>query len=145
MPKLFGELRNRYLLREGGYTRVTRTEPKNPFDQAESAILEFVDGPKDSRFMMTAKALARDRSLGRQSTPLTLQNAKKVTQFRGEKDLEAMVQRFVLLQTSDALEEKDSAEAAQMAARERTKVQGLAQDLTPESVKQAAREEAKQQ
>lgn len=95
--------------------------------------------------MMTAKALARDRSLGRQSTPLTLQNAKKVTQFRGEKDLEAMVQRFVLLQTSDALEEKDSAEAAQMAARERTKVQGLAQDLTPESVKQAAREEAKQQ
>ena len=101
LPKLFGELRNRYLAREGGYTRVTRTEPKNAYDQGESAVLEFVDGPKDSRFMMTAKAIARDRVLGREPTPLTMKNARKVTQFRGEQDLEDMVRRFVALQTTE--------------------------------------------
>ncbi|GJN70842.1 hypothetical protein PLIIFM63780_002565 [Purpureocillium lilacinum] len=102
LPKLFGELRSRYLPREGGYTRVTRTEPKNTYDQGESAILELVDGPKDSRFMMTAKTVARDRMLGRQATPLTRQNIKKVTQFRGEEDLENMVQRFMALETGES-------------------------------------------
>lgn len=81
---------------------MTRTEPKNTYDQGESAILELVDGPKDSRFMMTAKTVARDRMLGRQATPLTRQNIKKVTQFRGEEDLENMVQRFMALETGES-------------------------------------------
>ncbi|KAK9445639.1 Ribosomal protein L17 [Metarhizium brunneum] len=131
MPKLFGELRNRYLTREGGYTRVVRTEPKNTYDQGESSILEFVDGPKDSRFMMTAKTIARDRLLGRESTPVTAQNIKKVTQFRGEKDLEAMVQRFLALQTSDvaAAEEGHSEEAARIAGEESSRAQELAAEV----------------
>ncbi|KAF5230382.1 hypothetical protein FANTH_13871, partial [Fusarium anthophilum] len=90
LPKLLGELRNRYLTREGGYTRVVRTESKNTYDQGESAILEFVDGPKDSRFMMTAKTVARDRMLGQEHTPVTRTNIKKVTQFRGEVPFEEM-------------------------------------------------------
>ncbi|EXV02180.1 ribosomal protein L17 [Metarhizium robertsii] len=131
MPKLFGELRNRYLTREGGYTRVVRTEPKNTYDQGESSILEFVDGPKDSRFMMTAKTIARDRLLGRESTPVTAQNIKKVTQFRGEKDLEDMVQRFLALQTSDvaAAEEGHSEEAARIAGEESSRAQELAAEV----------------
>ncbi|KFG88079.1 50S ribosomal protein L17 [Metarhizium anisopliae] len=131
MPKLFGELRNRYLTREGGYTRVVRTEPKNTYDQGESSILEFVDGPKDSRFMMTAKTIARDRFLGRESTPVTAQNIKKVTQFRGEKDLEDMVQRFLALQTSDvaAAEEGHSEEAARIAGEESSRAQELAAEV----------------
>lgn len=131
MPKLFGELRNRYLTREGGYTRVVRTEPKNTYDQGESSILEFVDGPKDSRFMMTAKTIARDRLLGRESTPVTAQNIKKVTQFRGEKDLEDMVQRFLALQTSDvaAAEEGYSEEAARIAGEESSRAQELAAEV----------------
>lgn len=118
-----------------------RTEPKNTYDQGESSILEFVDGPKDSRFMMTAKALARDRLRGRDSTPLTLQNRKKVTQFRGDEDLERMVQRFMTLETADdggAVPEARNAEATEMAERESAAVQGMAAGIVPESAKKTA-------
>ncbi|KAJ4856094.1 ribosomal protein l17 domain-containing protein [Trichoderma breve] len=136
MPKLFGELRNRYLTREGGYTRVVRTEPKNTYDQGESAILEFVDGKKDSRFMMTAKTLARDRLLGRSSTPVTLQNVKKVTKFRDEKELEEMVQRFMILSTEgEGAVEAQSVESAKLAEKEGAAAEVMAGDIVPESAK----------
>lgn len=83
LPKLFGELRQRYLERPGGYTRVLRTEPKSTYDQGASAILELVDGPKDMRFAMTAAAVARDRALGHTSNELTLKNRAKVLRYRG--------------------------------------------------------------
>ncbi|KAG5960684.1 hypothetical protein E4U13_001190 [Claviceps humidiphila] len=138
VPKLFGELRERYLARDGGYTRVTRTEPKNTYDQSESSILEFVDGPRDSRFMMTAKTLARDRLTGRQPTPLTMHNAKKVTAFRGQADLDAMVKRFEELlqkktpdmtevaEAGTATDDNDhSREVSKMADREQAKVKDM--------------------
>lgn len=59
-----------------------RTEPKSRYDQAPSAILELVDGPKDMRFAVTAAAVARDRMLGKQHTDLTRKNIEKVTRFR---------------------------------------------------------------
>lgn len=96
MPKLFGPLRERYMSREGGYTRVVRTEPRNPKDQAESAILEFVDGAKDTKFMMTAKTIARDALLGRKPTPLTLVNMRKVTKFRSKEELTDMANAFMI-------------------------------------------------
>ncbi|KAL6856467.1 putative ribosomal protein YmL8 [Trichoderma novae-zelandiae] len=146
LPKLFGELKNRYLTREGGYTRVVRTEPKNTYDQGESAILEFVDGKKDSRFMMTAKTLARDRLLGRRSTPVTLQNVKKVTKFRDEKELEEMVQRFMILSTegegaaaTGEADEAQSAESARMAEKEGAAAQAMAEGIVPESVRSGKR------
>ncbi|RDA90803.1 hypothetical protein CP533_0512 [Ophiocordyceps camponoti-saundersi (nom. inval.)] len=98
IPKLFNEIRTRYVDREGGYTRVLRTESKKSWDQAECAVLEFVDGKRDSRFMMTAKAVARDRILGRLSTPVTQKNVKKVTQFRSMEDFQRMVERFIVLE-----------------------------------------------
>ncbi|KAA6410594.1 MAG: 50S ribosomal L17 [Lasallia pustulata] len=61
LPKLFSTLRDRYAARPGGYTRVLRIEPLKP-DSAPSAILELVDGPRDMRFAMTAKTLARERA-----------------------------------------------------------------------------------
>lgn len=72
----------------------------NTYDQAETAILEFVDGPRDSRFMMTAKTVARDRLLGQDHTDMTLNNIKKVTQFRGEPEFEAMVERYMAKNSS---------------------------------------------
>lgn len=93
MPKLFSELRERYLNRPGGYTRVLRIEPLKE-DQAPSAILELVDGPRDIRFAMTAKTLVRERATEDGIVrPLTAKNIKKVTQFRpgGEEDLERTV------------------------------------------------------
>ena len=40
-----------------------RIEPRNRnHDQAPSAILELVDGPKDMRFALTAKTIVRERA-----------------------------------------------------------------------------------
>ncbi|KAF2471570.1 50S ribosomal protein L17 [Lindgomyces ingoldianus] len=94
VPKLFGPIRDRYLKRPGGYTRVLRVEPIKE-DQAESAILELVDSRRDMRFAMTAKTLAR---LGKDEeiNEVTARNVKKVTQFRknGVAQLRGMVERM---------------------------------------------------
>lgn len=93
MPKVLGELKERYAERPGGYTRVLRTEPKDQYSQAASAILELVDGPKDMRFYMTAAAVARDKELGRPHSDLTRKNMEKVTRYRenGEKEFNDLV------------------------------------------------------
>ncbi|KAF5002302.1 hypothetical protein FDECE_10658 [Fusarium decemcellulare] len=147
LPKLLGELRTRYLNREGGYTRVVRTESKNEYDQGESAILEFVDGPKDTRFMMTAKTVARDRMLGRQHTPVTRTNIKKVTQFRGVEPFEEMVQKFMVLKSNEEngpVRDENSlaeAEAEQTADANAERAKTMAAGIVPESVRKAAEEQ----
>ncbi|KAJ5151865.1 54S ribosomal protein L8 [Penicillium capsulatum] len=114
IPKLFGPLRERYAERPGGYTRVLRIEPKQkyeyysvpkgdknavaerkPHDQAPSAILELVDGPKDMRFALTARTVARQRENGNDFlNQLTAMNVRKVTRFRagGIEALEEAIQ-----------------------------------------------------
>jgi large subunit ribosomal protein L17 len=99
LPKVFGELRERYETRAGGYTRVLRTEShKN--DAAESAILSLVDGPRDIRFAMTAKAIARHQANDEPLSELTSLNMHKVTKFRkgGEEELAAAVEKMSLHQ-----------------------------------------------
>ncbi|KAI1331730.1 ribosomal protein L17 [Xylariaceae sp. FL0255] len=96
IDKVFGELRQRYVDRPGGYTRVLRTEPKSAYDQGESAILQFVDGPRDMRFAMTAAAVARDKAMGYEHNEMTLKNRAKVLRYRGkngEAQFEEMVRR----------------------------------------------------
>ncbi|EAL90270.1 hypothetical protein KXW98_005507 [Aspergillus fumigatus] len=100
LPKLFGTLRERYAERPGGYTRVLRVEPKKD-DQAPSAILELVDGPKDMRFAMTARTVARQRAQGLETlNELTTLNVHKVTRFRkgGVEDLEKAIKRLEIEQ-----------------------------------------------
>jgi large subunit ribosomal protein L17 len=94
VPKLFGPIRERYASRNGGYTRVLRIEPMKE-DQAESAILELVDGPKDLRFAMTAKTLAQTPT-NMQFNDRTAENVRKVTRFRegGVEQLRDMVSRM---------------------------------------------------
>ncbi|KAF4990425.1 mitochondrial ribosomal 8 [Fusarium heterosporum] len=146
LPKLLGELRNRYLTREGGYTRVVRTESKNTYDQGESAILEFVDGPKDSRFMMTAKTVARDRMLGKDHTPVTRTNIKKVTQFRGEDPFEEMVQKFMVLKANDnTVSTRDESSLAEVEAekaldKNAERAKEMAAGIVPESVRRASQQ-----
>lgn len=145
LPKLLGELRDRYLTREGGYTRVVRTEPKNTYDQGESAILELVDGPRDSRFMMTAKTVARDRMQNRRTTPVTAQNIKKITQFRGTEDFERMVRRFMQrgaqadeqnrLQEEDVKDEEVDAAAEALDREEGIAAKKMAKRIVPDSVR----------
>ncbi|KAH8782582.1 ribosomal protein L17 [Hyaloscypha finlandica] len=95
LPKLFGPLRERYADRPGGYTRVLRIEPLKS-DQAPSAILELVDGPKDMRFAMTARTVATLRKQGRPINEMTERNIEKVTRYRedGQRELERMVKRM---------------------------------------------------
>jgi hypothetical protein len=102
MPKLFNELKTRYATREGGYTRVLRTEPKKK-DQAPSAVLELVDGPRDMRFAATAATVARDRALGREHNVLTRRNIAKCLRYRpdGEAAFEAMVARTAALNLAE--------------------------------------------
>ena len=95
IPKIFGPLRERYQDRPGGYTRVLRIEPMKE-DQAPSAILELVDGPKDVRFALTAKTIANLREKGHKINDMTAANIMKVTRYRpqGEDELESMVEKF---------------------------------------------------
>lgn len=65
-----------------------------------------MDGPKDMRFAMTARTLARQRSIADERekegkvlwgmNDITAMNIKKVTRFRqgGEEELEKMVEKF---------------------------------------------------
>ncbi|KAI4245318.1 MAG: hypothetical protein L6R42_010225 [Xanthoria sp. 1 TBL-2021] len=97
LNNLFTTIRARYLHRPGGYTRVLRIEPLNKHhDQAPSAILELVDGPKDMRFHMTAKTLVRERASEEGVRELTAKNVHKVTRYRdnGMEELEKEVRRM---------------------------------------------------
>ncbi|KAF2100919.1 ribosomal protein L17 [Rhizodiscina lignyota] len=108
VPKLFGELRERYQERPGGYTRVLRIEPLKE-DQAPSAILELVDGPKDTRFATTALAIMRQRDEELPMTDLTAQNISKVTRYRkdGDQQLENLIDEFTDLGLGEADEERE--------------------------------------
>ncbi|KAH7125160.1 ribosomal protein L17 [Dendryphion nanum] len=94
VPKIFREIGPRYANRPGGYTRVLRIEPIKE-DQAASAILELVDGPKDLRFAMTAKTLA-SRPEEEPLNEITAKNVEKVTRYRenGMEDLRNMVEEL---------------------------------------------------
>lgn len=102
VPKLFGAFRERYADRPGGYTRVLRIEPLKS-DQAPSAILELVDGPKDIRFAMTARTIATTRKEGRGINEMTARNIEKVTKYRrnGEEELEKMVESLGKVKIGD--------------------------------------------
>jgi large subunit ribosomal protein L17 len=123
MPKLFGEtpqfpgalpegqvsLRERYANRSGGYTRLLLCEPLKP-DAAPSAILSLVDGPKDIRFAMTARTIARERSEGRTTlSEMTAVNMRKVTRYRedGDEALELEVKRQAQYMSKDKQPEEN--------------------------------------
>lgn len=78
-----------------------RIEPLKE-DQAPSAILELVDGPKDMRFAMTARTIAKAQAAGRKINDMTAANIHKVTRFRktAEKDLEEMVEKFAEMEAA---------------------------------------------
>jgi large subunit ribosomal protein L17 len=69
-------------------------------DQAPSAILELVDGPKDMRFAMTARTLAKVEKEGKEVNDMTAKNIQKVTRFRagGERALRQMVEKMSKLE-----------------------------------------------
>jgi large subunit ribosomal protein L17 len=65
-------------------------------DQADSAILELVDGPRDMRFALVARTLAYRMRNKLPLNDLTKLNVKKVTQFRqdGAQQLKELTEKF---------------------------------------------------
>lgn len=111
IDKVFGSLAQRYKNRPGGYTRILQCEPlKN--DQARSAILCLVDGPKDMRFNMTARTLLRQQEEGLPMNEITAMNIRKVTRFRndGVTALTEAVKNLKIEKREQASKEKDEAE-----------------------------------
>jgi len=107
IDKVFGELAKRYADRPGGYTRLLLSEPLKD-DQAQSAILSLVDGPKDMRFNMTARALLRQQKEGLPMNEITATNIRKVTRFRkrGVEDLAKEVEQLKISKAEQEVEEK---------------------------------------
>lgn len=58
MPKLFDELATRFQNRQGGYTRIQRIG-KRYGDNAPMAVIEYIDGPTDTKKEMVISTLAR--------------------------------------------------------------------------------------
>jgi len=58
-PKVFSTLATRYAQRAGGYTRVHKYGHRQG-DNAPHAVVELVDGPRDLRFEMAARAAGWD-------------------------------------------------------------------------------------
>ncbi|KAG4302051.1 hypothetical protein PCANB_001942 [Pneumocystis canis] len=83
IPKLYEVLKKRFSDRPGGYTRVLRL-PSRKSDSAPMAVLEYIDGPKDTRFLMIVKTIIRNENLNQRMSKMTIKNIKKVTRFRKE-------------------------------------------------------------
>lgn len=77
LPKLFGELSERYKDRTGGYTRVLRLENRIG-DNAPQSILELVGGKRDMKLAITARAVARQETLGHELDEMTRINVEKI-------------------------------------------------------------------
>ncbi|KAF7723649.1 hypothetical protein EC973_001791 [Apophysomyces ossiformis] len=58
VPKLFGELAERFAQRQGGYTRIQRIGNRYG-DNAPMAVIEYIDGPNDLKLQTVSKTLAR--------------------------------------------------------------------------------------
>lgn len=95
LPKLFTTLSERYAARPGGYTRLQRYGNRQG-DNAPLAILSLVDGPRDLKFEMAARAVGvesvrRGMRKGEQALggaweglrEFTARSADKVLKYRG--------------------------------------------------------------
>ncbi|TXT16013.1 hypothetical protein VHUM_00516 [Vanrija humicola] len=89
MPKLFGTLAERYADRPGGYTRITKFG-RRPGDYAPVALVSLVDGPRDIKFELTARAAARDFDTSK-LRDRTAQAVDKVLKYRGEEGKQEFV------------------------------------------------------
>lgn len=95
LPKLFGELKDRYNSRVGGFTRVLRLEPRLG-DNAEQSIVELVDGKREMKFWMTARIVARLEKQGLELDELTKHNVEKLIKNRpnGSEEFTQLVERM---------------------------------------------------
>lgn len=91
LPKLFTTLSARYSDRPGGYTRIHKFGRRFG-DNAPHAIVSLVDGPRDIKYEMTARATGRERAMG-EEREMTGRNREKVLKYRSEEGVRAFEQK----------------------------------------------------
>jgi hypothetical protein len=98
---------------------VLRVEPKKE-DQAPSAILEFVDGPRDMRFHLAARTLAYRMRRDLPMNDVTRLNVRKATRYRpdGVEELRLLVREFVEAEERAESGEEGEVEALRAAEEE---------------------------
>lgn len=105
LDKLFTVYRDRYMSRPGGYTRIHKYGYRQG-DHAPHAILELVDGPRDLKFAMTARAVGRETAslfVSEQSehrlrggTKQAVQQVLKYRDEQGKKAFEKLAQEHAV-------------------------------------------------
>lgn len=109
IPKLFGELAQRFASRQGGYTRVQRIGNRYG-DNAPMAVIEYIDGPTDLKREMTVKTLAATfAKTGQQMS------VKEISESTGLP--KAVVRDLKKLQFTNSIETLDEAVSKEMASR----------------------------
>ncbi|CAN6639231.1 large ribosomal subunit protein bL17m [Trichomonascus vanleenenianus] len=93
LPKLFDDLAKRYKDRTGGYTRVLKLEARQG-DNAPQSILELVGGPRDMRFSMTARVVARLEEQGQPIDMMTQKNIDSILKYKTEDQFRAEVAKM---------------------------------------------------
>jgi len=90
LPKVFETLAARYAKRPGGYTRIHKFGHRQG-DNAPHAVLELVDGPRDLKFEMAARATGWDVL----SSRLETRSARALVQggVGGAEEIEQTVER----------------------------------------------------
>ncbi|KAG8715671.1 hypothetical protein FRC11_001618 [Ceratobasidium sp. 423] len=101
LDKLFTTYRDRYLQRPGGYTRILKYGHRQG-DHAPKAILQLVDGPRDLKLQMAARAVGRETASSfavdepgrglRERTKWAVDKALKFSGEDGKKRLEKIAQ-----------------------------------------------------
>ncbi|CAG8680526.1 5809_t:CDS:2 [Dentiscutata erythropus] len=92
IPKLFGEMADRYRERDGGYTRIHRIGNRVS-DNAPMAVLEYVDAPGDLKYEMLIKQLARKEIDPSLKVPTTF-NGEGISPLRKKREFKKWVGRL---------------------------------------------------
>jgi large subunit ribosomal protein L17 len=105
-PKVFETLATRYALRSGGYTRIHKYGRRQG-DNAPHAVLELVDGPKDLKFEMAARATGWDVLSDRLKTRSARALVKEGVVLDGEESIEETIERERTLGEEGGKEESE--------------------------------------
>mgnify|MGYP003363188465 CR=1 FL=1 len=106
VPKLMGELKERYKDRNSGFTRILKLEPRIG-DNSPQVILELVDnGVREMKFWYIAKVVARLELQGSPLDPLTEKNVKDLLLYR--KDGQAEFRKTVETCKKEFFKEEDA-------------------------------------
>jgi hypothetical protein len=136
-PKVFETLAARYAARPGGYTRIHKYGRRQG-DNAPHAIVELVDGPKDLRFEMAARAAGWDVLSARLKTRSARALVREGVAVQGERGIGETVERErerALALASGESSDRGGGEKSELRERTRLNLQRALRYRSEEDVK----------